>query len=169
MASKSMRDADSEDLSYREVVPRLEDTGEFRALLDDLRDMFQPIGASQEFWVRELARAEWRLRRAARMRTGMLAYWMERSGDAVVCDENTRLLGIMFWRECGSDAFAKLRRYENNLRRAYNMTLKELQSLNPGAHPCGSALTRSRCASKKSLSRRSMRQPFSSISSQSGR
>ncbi len=169
MASKSITDGDSEDRSYRDFVLPFEDAAEFQALIDGLRDAFPCGGAVQEFCVRQMAWAEWRLRRAARMRTGMLAYWMELSGDAVVCDENTRRLGIIFYRDCGSDAFAKLRRYENTDRRAYNMALKELQSLNPGAQPCGSALTRSRCASKKSLSRRSMRQPFSSINSQSGR
>jgi hypothetical protein len=129
MASKSIRDADSEDLSYRDVVLPFEDAADYKALLDDLRDMFQPTGSFQEFCVREMAWAKWRLRRAARIRTGMFAYWMELSGDAQDCDENTRLLGIMFYRECGSDAFAKLKRYENSLRRAYRRVAKELESL----------------------------------------
>jgi hypothetical protein len=133
MASKSITDGDSEDLSYRDIVLPCEDAAEFQALLDDLRDMFQPAGAFQEFCVREMAWAKWRLRRAARIRTGMFAYWMERSGDARDCDEDTRRLGIMFYRECGSDAFAKLKRYENTLRRAYRRAVKELESLQPSA------------------------------------
>jgi hypothetical protein len=42
-----------------------------------------------------------------------------RTPAEVLYDQNTRFLGISFYRACEGDPFTKLSRYENNIRRAY--------------------------------------------------
>jgi hypothetical protein len=137
----------SHGLSSRNAILPLEDAAEFQALLDGLRDVFQPANAFQESCLRELACADWRLRRVARIEAGILAYRVERARETekcrdtapkrpcsrrkVVYDQETRLLGISFYRDCEDNAFVKLSRYENALRRAYYKALKELQSPQP--------------------------------------
>jgi len=46
-------------------------------------------------------------------------------------DQNTRLLGLAFRQHSGGEAFTKLNRYENSIRRAYYKALKELKSPPP--------------------------------------
>ncbi|MGC9969692.1 MAG: hypothetical protein ABSE56_03780 [Bryobacteraceae bacterium] len=134
-------------LCSRNAVLPEEDPAEFAALLDGLRDVFQPANALEDSHVRELACAEWRLRRALRIETGVLVYAMEgvrqtercpntaprpaRSPEEIRYDQDTRLLGISFYRKCETDALTKLTRYENSIRRAYYKALKELQSPRP--------------------------------------
>ena len=131
-------------LCSRNAILPEEDPADFQALLDGFLDLFQPANALEDSSVRELACTEWRLRRALRLETGILVYAMERARQTERCpdtaphparspeeqlyDQNTRLLGISFYRNCETDALTKLTRYENSIRRAYYKALKELQS-----------------------------------------
>jgi hypothetical protein len=137
-------------LCSRNAVLPEEDPGDFQTLLDGLRDVFQPANAFEDSNVRELACAEWRLRRALRIETGILVYGMERARQTERCpvtaprparspeeiryDQETRLLGISFYRNCETDSLTKLTRYENSIRRAYYKALKELKSPPPPRH-----------------------------------
>jgi len=134
-------------LCSRNPLLPMEDAAEFQALLDRLRAVYQPADEAQESSLRELAWAEWRLRRVVRIESGLFAYRVEKmrlienckfaarkpacSRRKAVYDENTRLLGVAFFRDCEDNAFVKLNRYENSLRRAYYKALKELQAPKP--------------------------------------
>ena len=134
----------SHGLSSRNAILPMEAPAEFQALLDGFRDVFQPANAFQESCLRELACLDWRLRPVARIEAGILVYRVERARETEKCrdtapkrhcsrrkivyDQDTRLLGISFYRDCEDNAFVKLNRYENSLRRAYYKALKELQS-----------------------------------------
>jgi hypothetical protein len=64
---------------------------EFRRLLDDLQQEFQPIGTFEEWLVVKIAESMWRLRRANRAERGCVrttAMWDDRS------QENDRILDI---------------------------------------------------------------------------
>jgi hypothetical protein len=131
-------------LCSRNAILPEEDPAEFHALLDGLLSEFQPANAREESHVRELASAEWRLRRIVRLETGIFISAMEKVREYENCrktapppdrtpeeqryDQNTRLLGLAFRQHCGGEAFTKLTRYENSIRRAYYKALKELQS-----------------------------------------
>ena len=129
-------------LSSRNPVLPIENPAELQALLDRLRATFQPANEAQEFSLREMAWADWRLRRVARIESGLYAYRLERAREVENCpdtapqpartirqqryDQETRLLGIAFYRDCEDNAFVKLSRYENALRRAYYKARNEL-------------------------------------------
>jgi hypothetical protein len=131
-------------LSSRNPVLPIENPAEFQALLDRLRATYQPANEAQEFSLREMAWADWRLRRVVRIESGMYAYRLEKIRLGEHCpdtapqpartirqqryDQETRLLGIAFFRDCEDNAFVKLSRYENALRRAYYKARNELQS-----------------------------------------
>jgi hypothetical protein len=73
------------ELCSRNAVLPEEDPADFQTLLDGLRDLFQPANAFEDSSVRELACAEWRLRRALRIETGILVYGMERARQTERC------------------------------------------------------------------------------------
>ncbi|MGC9973657.1 MAG: hypothetical protein ABSE56_24065 [Bryobacteraceae bacterium] len=134
-------------LCSRNAILPEEDPAEFHALLAGLIEEFQPANAYEESLVRELASAEWRLRRIVRLETGIFVSAMENVREYEKCrntaplpnrtpeeqryDQNTRLLGLTFRQHCGGEAFTKLTRYENSIRRAYYKALKELKSPPP--------------------------------------
>jgi hypothetical protein len=134
-------------LCSRNAILPEEDPAEFHALLAGLIEEFQPATALDESHVRELASAEWRLRRIVRLETGIFITTMEKMRERENCpntarqpartpeerryDENTRLLGLSYRLHCSGEAFTKLTRYENSIRRAYYKALKELQSSPP--------------------------------------
>ena len=131
-------------LCSRNAILPEEDPAEFHALLAGLLSEFQPANAREESHVRELASAEWRLRRVVRLETGIFVSAMEKVREYERCrntaplpdrtleeqryDQNTRLLGLTFRQHCGGEAFTKLSRYENSIRRAHYKALKELKS-----------------------------------------
>jgi len=100
----------------------------------------------QEFSLREMAWADWRLRRVVRIESGMYAYRLEKIRLGEHCPDTApnrpapsgnsattgnppprhRLLS-----DCEDNAFVKLSRYENALRRAYYKARNELQSSRP--------------------------------------
>jgi hypothetical protein len=131
-------------LCSRNAILPEEDPAEFHALLAGFLSEFQPATAREESHVRELASAEWRLRRIVRLETGIFVSAMEKVREYERCrntasppdrtpeeqryDQNTRLLGLAFRQHSGGEAFTKLNRYENSIRRAYYKALKELKS-----------------------------------------
>ncbi|MGA2325623.1 MAG: hypothetical protein ABSH05_04985, partial [Bryobacteraceae bacterium] len=96
-----------------------------------------------------------RLRRIVRLETGIFVSAMEKVREYERCrntapsrdgtpeeqryDQNTRLLGLAFRQHSGGEAFTKLNRYENSIRRAYYKALRELQSPPP---PRGTKMTK---------------------------
>jgi hypothetical protein len=134
-------------LCSRNAILPEEDPADFYALLDGLIEEFQPATAREESHVRELASAEWRLRRIVRLETGIFITTMEkmrerenspntarqpaRTPEERRYDENTRLLGLSYRLHCSGEAFTKLTRYENSIRRAYYKALKELHAPSP--------------------------------------
>lgn len=133
-------------LFARDAVLPEEDRGQFLELLQALEAEHQPVGPMEEFFVQQLAAAQWRLRRLGRIETGLLFYRMEEIGEfeykfrrqspedrggpgapGPEYDETTRLLGEVFWRNAQGDALAKLSRYEMMVRRACYRALHNLQ------------------------------------------
>ena len=72
-------------LCSRNVILPEEDPAEFHALLDGLLSEFQPANAREESHVRELASAEWRLRRIVRLETGTFVSAMEKVREYERC------------------------------------------------------------------------------------
>ncbi|HEY1205718.1 MAG: hypothetical protein ABSH46_17000 [Bryobacteraceae bacterium] len=141
--ARSAQNATLHGLLAREAVLPEEDASHFRDLLAALEAELQPAGALEEFLVREMASAQWRLRRALRIETGGFAGCMESarrrdfdkgrekprdpSTPEELHDRNTLVLGSAFFYSSGPDAFSKLARYENSLRRAYYKALQTLE------------------------------------------
>lgn len=129
--------------SSRALILREENKKEFQQLLDNFRSEYQPQGALQDFLVFQLAAAEWRLRRIARFESGFITDRLDDLRAELEIDppqpdihatfaeerfnENTRLLGGVFHRNCSGDPFIKLLRYENTTRRAFYRALHELK------------------------------------------
>jgi hypothetical protein len=147
---RSAQNSTLHGLLAREAVLPEEDPGHFRDLLAALEAEFRPSGPCQEFLIREMASAQWRLRRHLRIETGlfigrmkMVRRWdfKERPTDPVepstpeeLHDRNTLILGTAFFDNSRGDPFPKLSRYENTLRRAYYkalQTLEESQAAKP--------------------------------------
>ncbi|HEY1204064.1 MAG: hypothetical protein ABSH46_21000 [Bryobacteraceae bacterium] len=140
-------------LSARNAVLPQEDSEAYLELLTSLETEFQPHGPLETFLVQQMASAQWRLLRLARMETGFLMtgmadikeeeehprHWSDpdpdrrppkrRKGTLPEDDEVTRLLGVLFQKSCGHDAFARLTRYENMLNGEYFRALRTLTNL----------------------------------------
>ena len=141
--ARSAQNATLHGLLAREAVLPEEDATHFRDLLAALEAEFRPSGPLEDFLVREMASAQWRLRRVLRIETGGLAACMESarrrdfdkgrekprdpSTPEELHDRNTLVLGSAFFYGSGPDPFSKLSRYENSLRRAYYKALQTLE------------------------------------------
>ena len=76
------------------VIPICDGHGsekEFRQLLDDLQQAFQPLGTFEEWLVVKIAESMWRLRRATRSEKGCVR---EMALGDVLSSENDRLMDI---------------------------------------------------------------------------
>ncbi len=141
--ARSARNATLHGLLAREAVLPEEDPNQYRAVFDALEAKLRPAGPVEEFLVREMASAQWRLRRLLRIETGL---FIGRAQSARICnfdededepedpstpeelhDRNTLVLGLAFFHSSGGDPFSKLARYENALRRAYYKALQALE------------------------------------------
>ena len=137
--ARSSLNAVRHGLSARNAVLPQEDSGAYLELLASLEAEFRPQGPLESFLVQQMASAQWRLLRLARMETGFLMAGIDDygldpappkrrrhlSGD----DEVTRLLGVLFRKNSGMDAFARLTRYENMLNAEYFGALRTLTNL----------------------------------------
>jgi hypothetical protein len=133
-------------LTARDAVLPEEDRAAYLDLLAALEAEHQPQGPTETFLVRQMASAQWRLQRLTRIETGLFMAQMEKvkhweyDRDQVQHeedeartpeeqhDEQTRLLGVLFYRNSGADSFATLARYENMLNREYFRAFKALQT-----------------------------------------
>jgi len=121
----------------------IEDGAPYLELLAAFEDEFQPVGPHETHLIQQMASAHWNLDRLERIRTGYFthrfnkAYEYEHDDEESEYiamaptappfepvtpekekyDENTRVLGIMFFNNSAGDAFAKLVRYEGQLHR----------------------------------------------------
>jgi len=140
-------------LSARNAVLPDEDREAYLELHASLDAQFQPQGPIETFLVGQMASAQWRLQRLARIETGFFIAGMEeikqkernpfgpdpgrRHRPTPILseeDEATRLLGVLFQKSCGCDSFALLTRYENMLNAEYFRALRNLTSLRNARH-----------------------------------
>jgi len=139
-------------LSARNAVLPQEDHQAYEELRASLEAQFQPEGAIETFLVQQMASAQWRLLRLARIETGFLMASMDEIKEAEAGhgydynrslrprpksnlseeDEITRLLGEIFKKHSGQDGFARLTRYENMLNAEYFRALRTLTALRNG-------------------------------------
>ncbi len=129
-----------------------EDPAEFQALLDDLLTTFQPVGPAEEMLVLRIAANQWRLDRAFPIEAGILREQVRfvTTNDANRQPEYLRhqkiyeanpdsvpppppdgrdALARAFTGDCkGTDALAKLTRYENGLERSIDRALRQLKA-----------------------------------------
>jgi hypothetical protein len=137
--ARSARNAVRHGLMSREAVLPEEDRKDYRNLLAELEAEYHPSGPTQEFLVREMASAQWRLRRLMRVETGYFRTriakarrWETNKDDRREendHDEDTRLMGIAFDNSAGADPFGSLARYQNMLRRAFYKALAALEKM----------------------------------------
>jgi hypothetical protein len=132
----------------REAVIPEEDRAEYLDLIAALQAEHQASGPLEEFLVLQMASAQWRLARFTRIETGLLVARLEsvrkleyryddnppeapvekgRTAAEEEHDEHTRILGLTFHQTCSGDAFSKLSRYENAIRRAFYKALAALR------------------------------------------
>ena len=138
-------------LAHDAVLPQ-EEPADFEALAAGYTAHFQPADPFEESLVRQLASAEWRLRRLARLETGLFAVQIEDARDIEDCpdespaprltpqearyNEDTEFLARAFDEGSGREPFTKLMRYENSIRRAFYKALDQLNRRPPRpAHP----------------------------------
>jgi hypothetical protein len=143
--ARSSLNAVRRGLSARSAVLPQEDHRAYLDLLASLRAEFRPQGPVEAFLIQQMASAQWRLLRTARMETGFLMAgidassvgpaWAKRMRNLSEDDEVTRLLGVLFMENCGSDAFARLTSYENMLNAEYFGALRTLTNLRKTPDP----------------------------------
>ena len=153
--ARSSLNAVRHGLSARNAVLPQEDHRAYLDLLASLKAEFRPQGPLEAFLVQQMASAQWRLLRTARMETGFLMAgiddvkheeehprnsWSEpvppkRRRDLSEDEEVTRLLGVLFQKNSGMDAFARLARYEKMLNAEYFGALRKLTNLRKTPDP----------------------------------
>jgi len=153
--ARSSLNAVRHGLSARNAVLPQEDHRAYLDLLASLKAEFRPQGPLEAFLVQQMASAQWRLLRTARMETGFLMAgidevkheeehprnsWSEpvprkRRRDLSEDEEVTRLLGVLFQKNSGVDAFARLTRYEKMLNAKYFGALRTLTNLRETPDP----------------------------------
>jgi hypothetical protein len=133
------------------VLPE-EDRKPFLALLAGLEAQHQPVGPEETYLVEQIACAQFRMARLLRIETGFLdtqsahiTKWdrrearladrVERYADPASLpprarfDAHTRILGRIFQKNAGGDAFSRLARYGASIQRTYFRSLKLLLEL----------------------------------------
>ena len=136
----SSRNALTHGLAANRTVLPGENPREFQTLLSNLVKEFRPATELQRSLVRQLADAEWRLRRIPDFETGLLARrlgrahrWVEKHPEAGPTGENELeiwLRGeVLIDDASGADPLSKLSRYESRLTRTYFKVLEHLRAL----------------------------------------
>ena len=141
----SSRNALTHGLSARALLMPDEDLTAFQQLLDSLYLEHQPVGAHEEYLVRQIALSQWRLNRLQRIKIGQLVFrlqkireWEARDRDREgepeeleagrEYEQATRQIGKVFFDDStGVDAFTKLSRYEATIRRSFYRALEHLR------------------------------------------
>jgi len=148
----SRRNATTHGLLANESVLPIENMAEFEQLLSAFLDEYHPTSPTEDFFVRQMADAQWRLRRHQRMETGALDTLVHQAlsnNRPDICwnisdpdltpgerarrrhERQTGALGCAFLSR--PESLAVLQRYENNLRRQFCRSLEELRRLR--THP----------------------------------
>ena len=135
--TKSSLNALKHGLRAQTAVLPNENIADFHALVDELENQFQPATPLEWTLLRQLADAEWRMRRVPLIEAGVLAKKLhesrehyEQHPDQLPADpnlEDTFLLGAMAASDAaGADVFSKLSRYEARLSHRYFRALEHL-------------------------------------------
>lgn len=107
-------------LTGRHLILPDEDPAEYDRLLAELTQEHQPLAPTERFLVEQLAQAQWRLSRIARMEADIFRRGMAAETSA----------GEAFERDCaGSNSLLKLLRYETVARRAFYQALDRLRQV----------------------------------------
>jgi hypothetical protein len=159
--ARSSANALRHGLLARNAVMPIEDGAPYLELLADLEAEFQPVGPHETYLIQQMASAHWNLDRLERIRTGFITHRFNKAYEYAhddedseyiavpptappfepvtpekeKYDENTRMLGVMFYENSGGDAFAKLLRYENTLHRNYHRSYKAFQEARANRTP----------------------------------
>ncbi|HSB17861.1 MAG TPA: hypothetical protein VLE22_25655 [Bryobacteraceae bacterium] len=146
--ARSASNALQHGLLSRDIVLPDEDAEEFTTLAASYTAQLDPQGPLEEFCVRQMVAADWKLRRLLRLETGMLAYGVEYIRDVDDDDdrwsgnssyeETTVLLGKMISGSSRTTRLSLLTRYESSIRQSWYKALKEyerLRSLRPPRRP----------------------------------
>ncbi len=139
--ARSSLNAVRHGFSARNAVLPQEDRRAYLDLLGSLRAEFRPQGPVESFLVQQMASAQWRLLRAARVETGLFMAGIDdsaprkRTRNLSEDDEVTRLLGGLFQNNCGMDVFASLTSYESMLNAEYFGALRTLTNLRQTPDP----------------------------------
>ena len=143
----SSKNALKHGLCSRAVLLPEEDPDAFHELLASLHIEHQPVGAHEEYLVRQMAVSQWRLDRLQRIEAGLLSSRLQiiRQYEADNQDEDdedegdepppgqeyletTRQLGAAFYDDSRAvDSFSKLCRYEATIRRSFYKALEQLR------------------------------------------
>ncbi|MEN6608302.1 MAG: hypothetical protein ABFD60_13745 [Bryobacteraceae bacterium] len=134
--ARSARNSLRHGLQSRDAVMPGEDAAEFAELVDGYIDGMAPEGPLEEFCVRQMAVADWKLRRTLRLETGFLANAIEvtrededRWSGKLGYDETTVMLGDMMSYKTPPARLAVLSRYEASVHRAWYRALAQFQRL----------------------------------------
>jgi hypothetical protein len=140
----SSKNALKHGLCSRSVLLPEEDPDAFHELLASLHIEHRPVGAHEEYLVRQMAVSQWRMDRLQRIEAGLLASRLEtiRQYEADNQDEDdepppepgreyletSRQLGAAFYDDSRAvDSFSKLCRYEAAIRRGFYKALEQLR------------------------------------------
>ena len=126
------RNATSHGLAGSHLVLPGEDAADFDALLETLRSEHSPSGVTQDFLVQQMAQAQWKLPRAARIEQQILFAAM--GDESIVERPAARLANIFLDGVSAAQALERLARYEASARRAWFQSLKQLTDLRRGSN-----------------------------------
>ena len=135
--AKSSQNALKHGLRAQATVLPDENIDDFHVLVAELEDQFQPANVLEWTLLRQLADAEWRMRRVPRLEAGVLAselhdsrehyedYPEQLPDDPALAE--TIVVGAMLIGDAGgADALSKLSRYEARLSHRYFKALEHL-------------------------------------------
>ena len=135
--SRASQNALKHGLLARDAVMPGEDPAEFEAQLAALEDDIQPQGALEHELVRQIADAQWRMRRLTRLETGYLAASLEnhrhlakRPGSEesqLSYEQESILLGSCMFR--GNQGLVHIARYDAHLGRRFERAIQQLAQL----------------------------------------
>ena len=120
----SSQSAVSHGLSASNPVLPYEDLNAFLALVDAYRTDFAPETAQQEFLVREMAGAQWKLQRATRIENLVLTGMLDSSNEPVAGER--KIAQAMMTKD--GDALLRLERHRAALERTYHRCAREIRA-----------------------------------------
>jgi hypothetical protein len=113
------------------VLP-FEDQAEYNNVLDSFRDDYQPIGATEESLVKQIADAHWKLRRLEKLETSVFAAVVNGSQNEPTepsADPYTAMAATLLGPGKSQSALGLLARYQGTLNRQLLSCIKELRSI----------------------------------------